>query len=417
MSRLSLRRMAQTACDAAPHLSRLSPKKKISILHDVTRELIRSSGEIRKANQKDIAFARRHGLSGAMIDRLLLDKARITAMAKAAGDVARLPDPIGVIQKRWRRPNGLEIKRVTVPLGVILVIFESRPNVTSECASLCLKSANSVILRGGKEALHSNIAIANVYRRVYRRHQIPEAACSVVATTAHSDVDRLLEMDDLIHLVIPRGGEQLIRKVAERSRIPVIKHYKGICHVYIDRNADVAEAVRIAVNAKCQRPSVCNAMETLLVHRAIARKVLPVLGREYKALGCRLKGDTSTRSILHGINAASEEDWKTEYLDNILSIRVVDNIEQAIDHIRRYGSAHTDAIVSRDPSAIKRFTDEVDSSSVMVNASTRFSDGHEYGFGAEVGISTDKIHARGPMGLEGLTSYKYIVTGRGHIRT
>lgn len=411
-------RLAQKAHDAAPSLARLDSRKKESILRDVAGELKKGTREILRANAADVQRGERSGLSPAMTDRLTLSETRIKSMAKAVDDVARLPDPVGVILKHWSRPNGLKLEKVTVPLGVILIIFEARPNVTSECASLCLKSGNSVILRGGKEAFYSNQAVARIYQRVCKRHSIPEAACQIVGTTDRKMVGELLKLEELINLVIPRGGEGLIRAVVSQSRIPVIKHYKGICHVFIDKDADLEQAAEITVNAKCQRPSVCNAIETLLVHRSVAKRALPFICARLEAEGCELRGDAETRKIVGGrVGSATEKDWKTEYLDKILSIRVVKDIDQAIDHIRKFGSAHTDAIVSKNPKSIRKFVEEVDSSSVMVNASTRFSDGNEYGFGAEMGISTDKIHARGPMGLEGLTSYKYIVRGNGHIRT
>ncbi len=411
-------RLAESAQDAVPALAQLSSKTKTKILRDVVRQMHKSGNVILAANRRDVEAANKSGLSSAMIDRLTLNENRIEAMAKAVEDVAKLPDPIGVIQRRWKRPNGLQLEKITVPLGVILIIFESRPNVTSECASLCLKSGNCVILRGGKEAFHSNQAIAQVYQTVYERHGVPKAACQAVDTTDRKLVSELLKLDQLINLVIPRGGEGLIRAVVSESCVPVIKHYKGICHVYIDKDADLKQAVKITVNAKCQRPSVCNATETLLVHRSIAKRALPTVCAELEAQGCELRGDLETQKIVGAnIRPATEEDWKTEYLEKILSIRVVKDVDAAIDHIRKYGSAHTDAIVSRNAGAVKKFVQEVDSSSVMVNASTRFSDGNEYGFGAEMGISTDKIHVRGPMGLEGLTSYKYVVRGKGHIRT
>ncbi len=411
-------KLAQSAQDAVPELAQLSSKSKIKILRDVARQMRKSTNLILAANRRDVEVANESGLSPAMIDRLTLNKKRVEAMAKAVEEVAKLPDPIGVIQRRWKRPNGLQLEKITVPLGVILIIFESRPNVTSECASLCLKSGNGVILRGGKEAFHSNQAIAHVYQTVYERHGVPKAACQAVGTTDRKLVSELLKLDQFINLAIPRGGESLIRAVVSESRVPVIKHYKGICHVYIDKDADLKQAVKITVNAKCQRPSVCNATETLLVHRSIAKRALPAVCAELEAQGCELRGDRETQKIVgSNVRLAKEEDWKTEYLEKILSIRVVKDVDAAIDHIRKYGSAHTDAIVSRNAGAVKKFVQEVDSSSVMVNASTRFSDGNEYGFGAEMGISTDKIHARGPMGLEGLTSYKYVVRGKGHIRT
>ncbi|HXV28614.1 MAG TPA: glutamate-5-semialdehyde dehydrogenase, partial [bacterium] len=365
----------------------------------------------------DLKNAVREKLTSAMIDRLTLSAGRIRDMADGVRAVARLKDPIGRIESSWRRPNGLRIKKVTVPLGVILIIYESRPNVTVECASLCLKSGNAVILRGGREAYFSNHALASVFEKALSRYRIPKAAVSFVQTTDRAAVDFLLKRDAEINLVIPRGGEALIRKVASASRIPVIKHYQGICHVYVDKKADLKKAVSISYNAKMQRPGVCNAMETLLVHKAIARRFLPLIGDQLKAGGCELRGDVNTRMILPWVKSATLSDYGHEFLDKILAVKVVNDLNDAIRHIQRFGSAHTDAIVTEDARAADIFKKDVDSSSVMVNASTRFSDGFQYGFGAEIGISTDKIHARGPMGLEGLTSYKYIVEGTGQVRT
>ncbi|OGW84984.1 MAG: glutamate-5-semialdehyde dehydrogenase [Omnitrophica bacterium RIFCSPHIGHO2_02_FULL_46_11] len=408
---------ATAAKKASYHLAELSPETKKRILNEIAAHLRKSSREIMRANQKDLTLARRMGLNDAMIDRLMLNSKRVDQMADAVSQVAKLPDPIGRTLHTWRRPNGLRISKVTVPLGVILIIYESRPNVTSECASLCLKSGNAVLLRGGREAFHSNRAIVQVYAKVLKKHRIPEASVSLVPVLDRRAIDELLKMEDLINLVIPRGGEALIRRVARHSRIPVVKHYKGICHVYVDSSADLNMALRIAVNAKCQRTGVCNAMETLLVHRAIAPKFLPPYARLLKKENCEIRGDDATRRFVPTAKKATEEDWRTEYLDRILSIRVVRGMDQAIEHIQKYGSAHTDSIVTKNQKAARKFVTKVDSSSVMVNASTRFSDGNEYGFGAEIGISTDKVHARGPMGLEGLISYKYIVQGSGQVRT
>ncbi|MBI4357761.1 MAG: glutamate-5-semialdehyde dehydrogenase [Candidatus Omnitrophica bacterium] len=415
--RTKLVKLAEEARSASRVLAELPRELKQKILRETARRLNRSSDLMMKANQKDLRIAKRMGLSSAMIDRLKLDSKRIGQMAKAIFDVAKLPDPIGQELKSWRRPNGLRISKVTVPLGVILIIYESRPNVTSECASLCFKSGNAVLLRGGREAFHSNQAIARIYREVLKRYRIPQASVSLVPVRDRRAIDELLRLEDLINLVIPRGGAGLIRRVVRRARMPVIKHYHGVCHVYIDREADLEMALNIAFNAKCQRPGVCNAMETLLVHRAVASQFLPPYAAMLRREGCEIRGDQATRRILPGIKKATEKDWRTEYLDRILSIRVVNHVDQAIEHIQNYGSAHTDSIVTRNKKTAEKFVAKVDSSSVMVNASTRFSDGNEYGFGAEIGISTDKVHARGPMGLEGLISYKYVVRGRGHIRT
>lgn len=410
-------KLATDAKQASQNLAELSPQQKDRVLKQIASQIKKESHKIIRANEKDLRTAQQMKLSEAMIDRLMLDNKRIDHMVKAVFGVAKLKDPVGQVLNIWKRPNGLRISKVTVPLGVILIIYESRPNVTSECASLCFKSGNAVILRGGREAFHSNRAIVEIYQKVLKRHHIPESAVSLVPMLDREAIDELLKLDEFINLVIPRGGEALIRRVAEHARMPVIKHYKGICHVYVDRDADLNMALQIAYNAKLQRTGVCNAMETLLVHENVAKKFLPAYGKMLKKAGCEIRGDQSTRKILSGIKPATEEDWKTEYLDRILSIRVVKNLDQAIDHIQTYGSAHTDSIVTKNRRTAEQFISRVDSSSVMVNASTRFSDGFEYGFGAEIGISTDKVHARGPMGLEGLISYKYVVRGNGQIRS
>ena len=413
----NLRQFTEKAKDASRVLAELSSEVKRRILNDVATRLRKKSREIIRANQKDLKLAVKMNLSDAMMDRLTLNSKRVEQMAKAVSEVAKLPDPVGKILKSWRRPNGLRISKVTVPLGVILIIYESRPNVTSECASLCLKSGNAVLLRGGREAFYSNGAIVQVYTDVLKRHHVPEASVSLVPVLDRRAIDELLKFEDLINLVIPRGGASLIHRVARHARIPVIKHYHGVCHVFVDQEANLDMALNVAFNAKCQRTGVCNAMETLLVHRAIAPKFLPKYGEMLKEAGCEIRGDEATRKLIPGIKKATEEDWRTEYLDKILSIRVVRNVDHAIDHIQKYGSAHTDSIVTQNQKTAEKFISKVDSSSVMVNASTRFSDGNEYGFGAEIGISTDKVHARGPMGLEGLLSYKYVVRGTGQVRT
>ncbi|OGW79056.1 MAG: glutamate-5-semialdehyde dehydrogenase [Omnitrophica bacterium GWA2_52_8] len=413
-------RAAQTLkeCRHASYaMSQLNSRVKAQLLNEVARELMKQKRTILIENAKDLAEAKKHGLSPAMMDRLTLNSRRISDMAQGVRAVAGLGDPVGRITSRWRRPNGLVISRITVPIGVILIIYESRPNVTVECASLCLKSGNVVLLRGGREAFYSNKILAQIFQKVLKRRRLPQACVSFVSTTDRKAVDFLLKRDQDIHLVIPRGGEALIRKVARTSRIPVIKHYQGICHVYIDRRADLKKAGNIVFNAKMQRPGVCNAMETLLVHRKIAPQFLPTIGKRLIESGCELRADAASRRYLPGAKAAKGSDYGHEYLDKILAVKTVPGLHEALEHIRRYGSGHTDAIVTRDKNAAEIFKKEVDSSSVMVNASTRFSDGFQYGFGAEIGISTDKIHARGPMGLEGLTSYKYLVEGSGQIRT
>lgn len=407
----------KAAREASVAAAQLSSRSKKQILQDAARELIKSAKVILRKNQKDLALARRDGLSSAMIDRLTLTSKRIQEMAEGLNTVAGLPDPIGRVESTWRRPNGLKISKVRVPLGVILIIYESRPNVTVECASLCLKSGNAVILRGGREAFHSNRALVSVFEKVLVKHHLPKACVSFVETTDRAAVDFLLKRDKEIHLVIPRGGEALIRKVVRASRIPVIKHYQGICHVYVDQKADLKKALAIVLNAKLQRPGVCNAMETLLVNRHIAPRFLPAIGEALQQGGCEVRADEFSRKWIPGAQAAKPGDFGHEFLDKILAVKTVPDLDAAIRHIQDFGSAHTDAIVTEDRRAAEAFKQKVDSSSVMVNASTRFSDGFQYGFGAEIGISTDKIHARGPMGLEGLTSYKYVVEGKGHIRT
>ncbi len=399
---------------------KLSTPRKNTFLLAAARELEKNQKAVLAANQKDLEGARNQNLSAAMMDRLTLTPERLKGIAQGVRVVAGLKDPVGAVQGRWKRPNGLRISKVSVSIGVILIIYEARPNVTAECAALCLKSGNAVILRGGREAFHTNEALAAVFKNVLRKHKLPEAAVTFVSTTDRGAVDFLLQRDKDIHLVIPRGGEDLIRKVVALSRIPVIKHYQGICHVYVDRKADLDKAETIVLNAKLQRPGVCNAMETLLVHRSIAPRFLPRIGRKLADAGCEIRAEEKAYEFLKAtgrVKRASAEDFGREFLDKILAVKVVPDLRAAMEHIQVYGSAHTDAIVTQDKRAAEIFKNEVDSSSVMVNASTRFADGFEYGFGAEIGISTDKIHARGPMGLEGLTSYKYIVEGQGQIRT
>lgn len=409
--------MLQQTKKAAVQVGRFPSLLKKKVLLEIARDLKTKTARLLRENQKDLELAQKEGFGTVAVDRLTLTEKRIHEMAEGVRTVARLPDPIGRVQARWKRPNGLRISRVTVPLGVILIIYESRPNVTVECASLCFKSGNAVILRGGREAYHSNRALVSIFGKALTRHKLSKACVNFVQTTDRAAVDFLLRRNEDIHLVIPRGGESLIRAVAEKSRIPVIKHYQGICHVYVDRKADLKKAVEIAYNAKMQRPGVCNAMETLLVHRKIASRFLPLIGGRLKEGGCEVRADEATKRFLPWAKSAAAEDYGCEFLEKILAVRTVPNLEAAVEHIQTFGSAHTDAIVTEDRQAAETFKKEVDSSSVMVNASTRFSDGFQYGFGAEIGISTDKIHARGPMGLEGLTSYKYIVEGKGQIRT
>jgi len=376
----------------------------------------RERGQLQTENEKDVSAGREAGLSTALIDRLTLTDARIEGMAEGLEAVASLRDPVGETIDGSVRPNGLKIQKVRVPIGVVFMIYESRPNVTADAASLCLKSGNAVVLRGGKEAIHSNLAIHRALAAALEEVGLDPACIQLIETTDREAVNVALHAEGLIDVVIPRGGEGLIRAVAENATIPVIKHYKGVCHTYVDASADLDMANSICMNAKVQRPGVCNAMETLLVHKAVADQFLPDLVAALKEAGVEIRGCPETTAICPDVLEATEADWPEEYLDLILSVRVVDSIEEAIDHIDRYGSAHSDAIVTANYAAASRFVDEVDSAAVYVNASTRFTDGGEFGMGAEIGISTDKLHARGPMALAELTSYKWVVHGSGQIR-
>lgn len=367
-------------------------------------------------NGKDLKSAKSAGVSSAVLDRIALNAARVKGMAKGLRDVVALPDPVREVVKMWRRPNGLQVGRMRIPLGVIGIIYEARPNVTADAAALCLKSGNAVILRGGSEAHHSNQAIGTVLRRACVETSVPADAVQMVEVKDHAFVNELLQLESFIDLIIPRGGEDLIRAVAAQSKIPVIKHYKGVCHVYVDADADLKTAKRICFNAKVQRPAVCNAMETLLVHEAIAPKFLPSMIAEYQSAGVEIRGCEKTRALAPGAKQAVESDWTEEYLDLVLAVKVVKDMDEAIEHIERYGSEHTESIVTTNYQRSREFIDRVNSSAVMVNASTRFNDGGELGLGAEIGISTSKIHAFGPMGLEELTTTKFIVLGDGQIR-
>ena len=368
------------------------------------------------ANAHDVAEARHKKLDDAAIDRLILTPKTIAAMADGLAQIAKLPDPVGEIIGLKYRPSGIQVGQMRVPLGVVGIIYESRPNVTADAAGLCLKSGNAAILRGGSEALHSNQAIAACVREGLVAAGLPDTVIQVIETSDRAAVGELITMPDYVDVIVPRGGKSLIERLMRESRIPMIKHLHGVCHVYIDDKADFDKALRIADNAKTQRLGTCNTMETLLVARGIAAKILPPLCKIYLDKGIELRGDDASRKIVPQMNPARDDDWYTEYLAAILAVRVVDDLDQAIEHITTYGSQHTDAIVTEDITRARRFMREVDSSSVMVNASTRFADGYEYGLGAEIGISTDKLHARGPVGLEGLTSLKYVVFGDGHIR-
>lgn len=371
---------------------------------------------LREANAKDLDNGRSNGLDDAMLDRLELTDARIDTMIEGLRQVAALPDPVGAITDLKYLPSGIQVGKMRVPLGVIGIIYESRPNVTVEAASLCLKSGNATILRGGSEAIHSNQAVAECIRQGLSAAGLPENAVQVVETTDREAVGQMITMPEYVDVIVPRGGKGLIERISRDAKVTVIKHLDGICHVYIDEQADKGKAVNVALNAKTHRYGTCNTMETLLVHAKVAAEVLPELAERYQAVGVELRGCERTKALLPFINDATEEDWMTEYLAPILAIKLVDDMDEAIRHINRYGSHHTDSIITENYTKSRAFLREVDSSSVMVNASTRFADGFEYGLGAEIGISTDKIHARGPVGLDGLTSEKYVVLGDGHIR-
>jgi glutamate-5-semialdehyde dehydrogenase len=401
---------------AARSMARADTRAKNKALTATAQALERAAKGLLGANARDVKAARARKLDDAVIDRLALTTKTIEAMADGLVQIAKLADPIGEIVGLKYRPSGIQVGQMRVPLGVIGVIYESRPNVTADAAGLCLKAGNAAILRGGSEAIHSNQAIAACVHEGLKGAGLPETAVQVIETTDRAAVGELITMESYVDVLVPRGGKSLIERLMRESRIPMIKHLHGVCHVYIDDKADPAKAVRVADNAKTQRLGTCNTMETLLVARGIAQEVLPPLCAIYVEKGIELRGDEAARKIVPGMQPANEEDWYTEYLAPVLSVRVVDGLDQAIEHIAFYGSQHTDAIVTEDLTRARRFLAEVDSSSVMVNASTRFADGYEYGLGAEIGISTDKLHARGPVGLEGLTSLKWIVFGDGHVR-
>ena len=411
-----MQNVGERARAAARVLSSAQTSAKNAALLAIAAAIEDQSQALIAANNKDLAAGKKQGLDAILVDRLELNATRIQAMADGLRQVAALSDPIGAITDLQFRPSGIQVGRMRVPLGVIGIIYESRPNVTADAAALCLKSGNASILRGGSEAIRSNRAIAGLIQQGLAQAGLPEDAVQVVDTTDREAVGELIRMKHYVDVIVPRGGKGLIERVSREAQVPVIKHLHGICHVYIDDKADRDKAVAIAFNAKTQRYGTCNTMETLLVAHAVAAQVLPELGELYRGKGVELRGCPETRAILPDIKEATEEDWDTEYLAPILSIRVVADLDQAIEHINRHGSSHTDSIVTEDITRARRFLREVDSSSVMVNASTRFADGFEYGLGAEIGISTDKLHARGPVGLEGLTTQKFIVIGDGHIR-
>jgi len=408
--------IAQKAKEASKIVGRLSTEKKNEALLRMADALISNASRLKKENANDLALARKKGLSNAMTDRLTISDKTIEAMAGGLREVANLPDPVGEVTGMWRRPNNLLVGRMRVPLGVIGIIYESRPNVTADAAGLCLKSGNAVILRGGSEAIHSNRVIGSILQEEAEKCEIPGDAIAIIPIPDREAVYELLKLEELIDVIIPRGGEELIRSVVERSKIPVIKHYKGTCHIFIDNPAELNMSEKIVLNAKCQRPGVCNALETLLVHQKIAPRILPVLIPRLQKSGVEIRGCPRTLSIFPGLKPASEDDWFAEYLDLILSVKVVDTIEAAIDHIETYGSLHTESIITQSYKNGQKFLKEVNSSTVLINASTRFSDGNQLGLGAEIGISTTKLHAFGPMGLQELTTTKFIVYGDGQIR-
>jgi len=411
-----MRQLGVQARASSRQLARLTTRQKNDCLRAMADGLLSNAAAIQAANAQDLEAGRAAGLSPAMLDRLALEGKRIEAMARGLREVAALPDPVGRVLDERTRPNGLKLRKVAVPIGVVVIIYESRPNVTADAAALCLKSGNAAILRGGSEAVRSNRAIAAAMLEAGAKAGLPAHAMQLVQTTDRDAVRELVQLVGLVDVVIPRGGESLIRAVAEAARVPVIKHYKGVCHVYVDRDADLEMAERIVVNAKCQRPAVCNAMETLLVDEAVAAEFLPRIAGVLRARAVELRGDDATRRLVPDARPATEQDYFTEYGGLILNIRVVSGVEAAIAHINHYGSQHSDAIVTANEASAQRFLQEVDSAAVYHNASTRFTDGGEFGMGAEMGISTDKIGVRGPMGLEELTSYKWIGLGSGQVR-
>ncbi len=408
--------LARAAKEASRRLASLSTALKNRVLLEIADELEKKKGLLQSENEKDLSSAREQKLSPALIDRLTLTDKVITAMIESIREVVNLPDPVGEVVKMWKRPNDLLVGRVRIPLGVIGIIYESRPNVTVDAASLCFKSGNAVILRGGKEAVHSNRILARLMQEVLEKNDIPESAIQLFPLAEREAVYELLTLEDYIDLIIPRGGEDLIRAVVQHSKIPVIKHYKGICHIFVDASANAEMAESIVINGKVQRPGVCNALETLLIHNDIAETFLPRIVSRLKEHGVEVRGCERSRALMPELTEAGEEDWSTEYLDLILSIRIVSSVDQAIEHIDKYGSMHTDVIITSDYANSQLFVQRVQSSAVLVNASTRFNDGNQLGLGSEIGISTTKIHAFGPMGLQELTTLKFVVYGNGQVR-
>lgn len=409
-------RIATVAHNAAREAAVLPMRAKEKILMEMAAKMRDRRDYLQEENRKDLATGEAKGLSLAMMDRLTLSDNVIDQTAAGLEEIAVFPDPVGEIVRMWNRPNGMRVGRMRIPLGVIGMIYEARPNVTADAAALCLKAGNAVILRGGSEAINSNQAIVRLFKEVLKENKVGEDIVSLLPTTDRQAILHLLQLEDLIDLIIPRGGEELIRFVAQNSRIPVIKHYKGVCHLYVDSAADLDMAVKLTFNSKVQRPGVCNSLETLLVHRSVADRFLPVAANKLTEAGVELRGCERSRAVVPAMKTASEEDWFAEYLDLILAVKVVDDIDEAIGHIARYGSLHTETIVTQDYAASQKFLKEVNSSSVIVNASTRMSDGYVFGLGAEIGISTTKIHSYGPMGVEDLTTTKFIVLGEGQIR-
>ena len=408
--------IARGARGASRELRKLGRQEKDAALDLMATRLIERQAAIMKENEKDLSLAKEGGLSSAMIDRLTLNEEVLKEMAEGLREVATLPDPVGEVTGMWKRPNGLRVGRVRIPLGVIGFIYESRPNVTVDAAGLCLKSGNAVILKGGSEAINSNLALAGILEGALKERGLPPKAIQVIPTTEREAVNILISLEEYLDVIIPRGGEGLIRLVTSRSRVPVLKHYKGVCHVYVDEFADLEMAKEICLNAKVQRPGVCNAMETMLVHERIADTFLPAISERFQEAGVEIRGCPKTVKLIAGTKPASEADWPAEFLDLIVAVKVVSGMEEALDHIEKYGSNHTEAIITNDYNLSQRFLAEVDSSVVLVNASTRFNDGNQLGLGAEIGINTSKLHAFGPMGLEELTTTKFIVYGQGQIR-
>lgn len=403
------------AKSASRIIATLDPKTKNDVLADMADTLESQSERIIFENQKDLDDAKKNNLSSAMVDRLLLNSKRIAEMAKAIREIANLKEPVGRVLEGWVVPSGIKIEKVTIPIGVIGIIYESRPNVTSDTAALCFKSGNACVLKGGKEAFHSNAIIASLLQEVLEKHNLPKEIISLLPDASREGVAQLIKMDKYVDLIIPRGGEALIRFVSENATVPVVKHDKGVCHTYVDEDANLEKAIEIVLNAKCQRPSACNSLETLLVHEAIAKDFLPRMKEALLLTGAQIKGCEKTHELLN-VALAEDEDYHTEHLCNALNIKIVENMDEAIVHIAEYGSSHSEAILSENYTLVERFLNEVDAACVYANASTRFTDGGEFGFGAEVGISTNKLHARGPMGINDLTTYKFKVYGKGQIR-